>query len=1314
MSELQKFAIVRLNNTNYHIWKFKVELVLIKDGLWDVVMKPKPNPETADWIKKNAEARAVIGLSVEDSQLSHILKCDTAKDAWEILKKYHEKDTLSNKVQLMRKICSLKFEGGNMEDHIDQMTMLFLKLDALSETDKLPENWIVAMLLSSLGSRYDTLITALETRPEKDLTLELVQSKLLEECKRQSKGEIRSDALLSATRGGHNSNNSNKKSVECFFCHKRGHVKAECRKFIKWKSNRKEQSVNTVNDVKGDTVVKSHEYCFCANTSKFNWIVDSGATSHMINDRSLFSKCDEIVDRSVVTANNEMIAVSAAGECVIKLYNHLNKESTARLKNVLYVPTLNGNLMSVNKLTEAGFDVQFADLCCYIKFKGKVVAVADKSEGLYKLKQKVCSESSLKVNHAESCIHYWHRVFGHRDVEAIKLMIKEHANDKVVLSECRIKEVCDTCLKGKMSRTPFPDKSSSVSSAPLDLIHTDICGPMQTSTRSGKRYVLTFIDDYSRYTVVYLLSNKSEVEEKVQQYVSLVENVFGRKPKKIRSDRGGEYISNKYVNNLEKQGIQLQYTAAYSPQQNGVAERKNRYLVEMARCMLSDANMGNIFWGEAIMTANYMQNRLPTRSIKSTPLELWEGRKPNVGDFHIFGSQAYVHIPDQNRRKLDRKAELLTFVGYDEQSKAYRFLNKTSYRITISRDVKFVDRYGCEAGITSKTNSDTNKENSSIKVNSSNEESSSGEGSSEIYFDISRPMSQEANLEEVQEEVISEQAIVDERERVVESPITRKSERSNKGKAAVRYDDEFNLSTGISNCEVVIPENYNDAILSKEKQRWMEAMDEEMASLQSHDTWELVQLPEGSNVVGCKWVYNLKYDESNEIQRFKARLVAQGCTQRYGIDYSETFAPVARNTTLRVLLSIAGREKMDVYHVDVKTAFLHGELDETIYMKQPPGYATDDRREVCKLNKSIYGLKQSARTWNQAIHAVLIESGCQQSQVDHCLYSKTIDGGKCYIITYVDDVIIASSNQNSIKEIIGLLSKRFEMKNLGKIKNYLGLEIDKDDKGNFRICQSKYIKNILKDASLGETKSRKYPMSPQYRKTDSNSEILPDNKRYQRLIGCLLYIAVNSRPDISASVSMLGRQVNQPTKEDWIELKGVLKYLKGTVDLKLNVSAEDKTQELYGYVDADWAENRDDRKSNTGYIFKLNGGAISWACRKQSCVSLSSAEAEYVALAEGCQEALWLRMLIGDFGKPITQSTKIMEDNQSCIKLSESEKFSNRTKHIDTKFHFIKQYVQDKVIELAYCPTEEMVADMLTKPLSANKIEYLRIKCGLN
>lgn len=669
MADTTKITIAKLNSENYFTWKYKMELLLIKENLWSILNERKPEldanssnqRDVTDWQRRDDQARSIIGLLVEDSQLCHIRTKTTASATWSALKEYHEKNTLSNKVSLMRRICSSKMdEKGSMESHISELTNLFQKLVDLGE-EQLSEKWMVAMVLSSLPRSYDALVTALEARPEVDLTISLIKSKLIDEYNRRKEAN-----------DSYESNNSVLKTTQsklsCFFCKRHGHLKKDCKKYKAWKDKKsKEEKMaadkTTVND-KANKVEQSSEFMFMVSSRGFNeWIIDSGATSHVTSDKSHFTTFEHTTSTSLNVANGEKVNIRGKGTCKLEFVNSDGIESSAIATDVLYAPEINGNLLSVKKLIDKGLSVNFSGSLCEIKKNEKQIAIADANGNLFKLRQpnKVYGMKEHEFN--TNCIHYWHRVFGHRNPDAIKDMCSKQMVDEIKISNCGVKVHCEVCLQAKMTRLPFPKESSSKSKSVLDLVHTDVCGPMQTKSPSGKRYILTFIDDFSRYTVIYLLREKSEVEDKVKEYIEMAKTKFSKTPKVIRSDRGREYVNKEVIEYLKTQGIQIQYTTPYTPQQNGVAERKNRSLVEMARCMVLDAGLPHMFWGEAINSANYLQNRLPTRRTQTTPYERWNGLKAKVKHLQIFGLKCFVHIPTEKRRKLDNVAKQMIFVG---------------------------------------------------------------------------------------------------------------------------------------------------------------------------------------------------------------------------------------------------------------------------------------------------------------------------------------------------------------------------------------------------------------------------------------------------------------------------------------------------------------------------------------------------------------------------------------------------------------------------------------------------------------------------
>lgn len=461
-------------------------------------------------------------------------------------------------------------------------------------------------------------------------------------------------------------------------------------------------------------------------------------------------------------------------------------------------------------------------------------------------------------------------------------------------------------------------------------------------------------------------------------------------------------------------------------------------------------------------------------------------------------------------------------------------------------------------------------------------------------------------------------------------------------------------------------------------------------------------------MIGSKWVFKIKTTPDGKPAKFKARLVAQGLSQKNGVDYDEVFAPVVRATTIRTLLCLAGNEEYYVKHLHVKSAFLNGQLEEIIYMKQPPGCVDKDHTDWgCRLNKSIYGLKQAAKSWYDTLNIMLDKYGFQRSDDDACLYKhgNTI---LSYIVIHVDDIIIAGKSLQRIQQIINVLDAEFPITDLGDIKSYLGIDITRNERGEFLMNQSKCIQKIPERTKLDKAKPSTYPMVTNYEKEREDSQRI-DNDHYSKLIGALLYVAVNTRSDISAPVALLAQHIT-----DWTEIQRICKYLSGTIQYELRLgNHEDTEQKLIAYADADSGKDKVSGKSNSGYLFKLFGGTVSWSCKKQTNTVTSSTEAEIMALSDTAKECLALRNVLEFMDEQQDSPTTTYEDNQSCISIIHTDGKSPAVKHINTKYLHTMEFNKNKIVEITYCPSERNAADILTKPLGPQKTKSLAALVGL-
>ena len=763
----------------------------------------------------------------------------------------------------------------------------------------------------------------------------------------------------------------------------------------------------------------------------------------------------------------------------------------------------------------------------------------------------------------------------------------------------------------------------------------------------------------------------------------MVENETSLKIKRVRSDNGGEYRDNRFREFCANNGIKMEKTVPMTPQQNGVAERMNRTLNERARSMRIHAGLPKMFWDEAVNTAAYLINRGPSIPLDGKiPEEVWSGKEVNLSHLRVFVCISYVHIDFAERSKLDAKSNKCVFVGYGGDEFGYRFWDYENRKIIRSRDVIF-------------------NENVMYKDRSIAESSSS---------------STEAETKEfVEFEEISGNDVQISPEAVQEEPGTPALRRSSRiPKPIQRYSPSLHYLLLSDSGE---PEYYDQAMQVEDSVKWESAMKDEMDSLMSNQTWELAELPPGKKALHNKWVYRIK-EEHDGIKRYKARLVVKGFQQKEGVDYNEIFSPVVKLTTIRLVLKIVAAENLHLEQLDVKTAFLHGDLEEELYMRQPEGFIKEDRKNlVCRLKKSLYGLKQAPRQWYKKFDSFMSSHGFTRCQADHCCYFKKIDNNFIILLLYVDDMLVAGSNMQEIVNLKLRLSKQFEMKDLGAAKQILGMRIKRDTNSRtLLLSQDKYINKVLSRFNMQNAKVVSTPLGVHFRLSKEQSPKTEEEHAYMAKvpyassIGSLMYVMVCTRPDIAQAVGAVSRYMNNPGKLHWEAVKWILRYLRGTTSKALCFKGGDMV--LTGYVDADLAGNVDIRRSTTGYVYTLGGTALSWGSQLQKIVALSTYEAEYVTVTEASKEMVWLQSFLEELGKK-QEDNVLYCDSQSAIHLAKNPSFHSRTKHIQLRYHFIRSLLEDGILKLEKISGAQNPADMLTKTVTIDKLKLCSASVGL-
>ncbi|MCO5566892.1 hypothetical protein L7F22_020575 [Adiantum nelumboides] len=790
----------------------------------------------------------------------------------------------------------------------------------------------------------------------------------------------------------------------------------------------------------------------------------------------------------------------------------------------------------------------------------------------------------------------------------------------------------------------------------------------------------------------------------------------------------------------------------YTPQQNGVAERKNRYLMEMARCMLKAKSLPHKLWMEAVACAAHVLNRCPTRALKTiTPYESWYDRKPSVSYLRVFGCLAYAHIPQQLRGKLDDKAVKCIFVGYSSGSKGYRLYNPATNKIFESRDVIFAKTTAQPMVAFDVPHMQTQDVFEGFLPSFVENQESQQVDNFDQSFD------QHVTPHDVEEIVHEEQEVLRE-ERTLPKWVQKTLQDSKldaplpqKTRAGTTFGrEQVDLACFSTLCDADELHSFEQAL---ECVQWKDAMQQEIDSIHKNHTWDLVDLPTSKKPIGTKWIFKVKRKQDGTVDRYKARLVAKGYAQQKGIDYDETFAPTSCASTVRSLVAIAAHHNWKVHQLDIKTTFLNGDLQEEVYVSQPSGFVVKGQEQkVCRLRKALYGLKQAPRAWYEKIHTYLIGQGFQNSPTESTLYVKKRDAVLIMLTLYVDDMLLTGNNENENAAFKDALRKTFEMSDLGLLHYYLGIQFVQSEDGIY-MSQAKYLHKILDKFGMQNCKPISTPVDTGSKLSMHDAGDTFDVHTYAPVVGCLIYLAGNTRPDIQFGVSQASRFMHSPGMHHWQAVKRILRYLSGTPNLSMffprgdmygkhssmhhwqavkrilrylsgtpNLSmffprgdmyGKHSSMQLLGYSDSDWAGDFDTRHSTSGNCFFLGNACISWLSKKQPTVATSTCEAEYRAAFTATVDCVWIRRLLADLCECQQAPTTIFTDSQSAMAVARNPVFHARTKHIEVHYHYVRERLHAGEITLTYCPTQDNIADLFTKALSRAKFEAFRKALGL-
>ncbi|PLW38664.1 hypothetical protein PCANC_16015 [Puccinia coronata f. sp. avenae] len=1021
--------------------------------------------------------------------------------------------------------------------------------------------------------------------------------------------------------------------------------------------------------------------CHISLTTPIPSVLDSGASHHMFNDISFFVSSEDCRIPISTGRNSTDLTATKTGVAAI-----VQSDGTIlKLPNSLYVPGLSLNLISMLRLStkttlvtrgddsiQVLIDDDIRFNCSYcndvLEIIGTIGPVPSPS---------IAFISSLH-SHPTTPFQTWHHRLGHAGLARLKAVLP---NIHLISSAS-----CDACMKGKISRLPFQGHFDRTSQ-PLETVHADLVGPISPSTNSGARYFLTLVDQHTGYISITLLKKKSDATSAILDFQLFFEQQTGFPMRRLVLDGGGEFCNRTLLDYLKDSGIQHNVAPPYTPQHNGVAERANKTIINMARCMMVQSNLAKEWWGEAVRTVAATTNCLPSLSrSKISPLEQLFKKQPNFRFFRPFGCKAWIVKPNHARAsKFDTIAWDGILLGYSNDYSCYRIVKLDTMTLV---DVKhaWFDESTFPSLRALRPSSDISPHSSlpdfSGAASLPFDDDSDNDDSSPAHSDARTPppsspiLDNDVDMDSPPDH--DDSSSEDDSSPIPDSPLPSPKPRRlvlRLGPHPTKISSTINPSNILArrtrsaaafSFSSVEPGNRAQAMSSDDRDQWAEAELKELENMFSHSVWDEIPRQTNHHTIPSTWAYRKKLGSDNKVVEFKARICAQGFRQTHGLNFDLKYAPTGKPTSLRLLISHAVNHGLLIHQLDVKSAFLTCDLDEEVFMLPPPGYRSGDNI-VLKLRKAIYGLKQASLAWYRRLSSFLVSIGFTISVADPCVFWR-LSPSPLWIFSHVDDLIIFGSDP---LVFCSQIEKEFQIKYLGEATFLLGMKLDRCDNGVL-LNQSQYVERKLVEFSVVALPVSSCPLDPRSHLQKASdldqTQFLALNINYQALIGSLNYLSILTRPDISFST---------------------------------------ENPQLRVFVNANWANCPDTRRSHSGFLVLLNQHLLSWKSTKQPTVSLSTTEAEYKALADACKDTVWIQNLSSEiFDSSPSFKTTVFVDNRGAIDLALSQVSQNgfRTKHMDLRLHFIRDLITQKLIDLKFVGTQDNLSDFLTKPVGCSQI----------
>ncbi|RFU31063.1 hypothetical protein B7463_g5291, partial [Scytalidium lignicola] len=1202
-----------------------------------------------DHHKDDAKTYMCLNVNIDDEATLLIKDYDTAKLAWATLKAQYQGKGRNLQQKFLSKLISVK------HSHFNSTSMYITVFKS-----------IIANLKAVKEDIADESISVTSS----------------------------SGAVMYGKNNSNSSNSKGSKDVKCNHCKKNGHKESDCfqkhleklKEYKAKQSGKKKEKKSEDKPKKSDSKDKSNTVnlnsaslvtasLVTANPTAFSmftrnqWIADTSATDHITNnlnwfDSGSYSTCSDL---HPMETGNSFTPIVSIGTVTLETTCSDGSSFLLTLTNVQYIPTFPVNIFGALRLLVQNGDARVTSSGIFNKNNIEYSAVITSPAGIYLRLASIPTAliSTFLARQTIPSLDIIHQRLAYTSLEVVKNTIKATLGIDAELVKKASDEdpfLCEACEYGHsekgVSRQPRK-RSTKVG----EVLNIDVCTVTPVSY-NGHHYTTTIVDDYSGATWGYTHKEKKGAYDAIVTHCALLKNQWNITPKLIRINGGNEFGEEKLDTFCSHKGIQHEETTPHTPWQNGVSKRAEHSIFTRTHTIMIATSIPLTLWNKVYKSAIYIGNRLATRTLLNSTFE--EVVQPTEEEEEVSEDELpQVVVPTKRGR------------GRPKGSK-----NKKPEQGHTNSDITHVDL----------------TENRVTRLQAA-------KSSTQALSPVVSPSPVVSGAFPDEGEILGQPPAV---AMAYGHCLTARSA-LNLGYALAVTDDPTELKS------------YKEALDTPYSQEWQDATVTELKSLVKCKTFKLTRLPPGKHALKGRWVYRIKRNADRQIERFKARFVVKGYEQRHGVDYDQTWASVVKSATWKVLMSVAAVRGWQIHQMDVVTAFLNGDIDVEIYIDLPEGFTVEDLRAlgveyadidgdghlVLLLLKSLYGLKQAPRCWQLKLNSKLAEIGFLPLQSDPSVFFN--QRLSIFICTYVDDFLVIGPGGSQFDEVKRILHDLFEMIDMGPASWFLGVRIIRDwEKHTISLVQDGYVKKILDRFGYSNVKPHSTPFEAnvaEFMVKYDGIATPQDVQLYSEKVGSVMYLMTQTRPDLSFPVSRLSQFLQNPSPQHLKLVKQVFQYLQGTQDVGITFGGDgNENLDFYGFSDSDYGGCLETRRSTIGYLFFLGGGPISWRCQRLPCVTLSTTEAEYCALSEASREAIWLARLLSELQVNVSSSKITLNgDNQGSLSMAETTEQSKRAKHIDIRYHFVREKVQSGEIVLNYVPTADMVADGLTKALNSVK-----------